>query len=108
MIEIPEVDDIDIAFGGYDQEWFDKVLAEVPEEFKRHGGTEWNEIVSYWFFNGLNDRVQFKAKKGVDAQKAFRAVSAVLGSFRPKHEHKEAVCAYLLSQWFDKIKVWKK
>lgn len=108
MIEIPEVDDVSIAFGGYDREWFQRAYDEAPEEFKRHGGTEWNEIISYWFFNGLSEKVEFHPKKGVDPHKAFRAIQSVIGSFEPKHEHKEAVCAYLLSQWFDKIKHWKK
>ena len=29
------------------------------------------------------------------------AIAAILASFEPKHEHKEAGAAYLLSQWFE-------
>jgi hypothetical protein len=108
VIEIPEVNDVDIAFGGYDREWFQRAYDEAPDEFKDHCGTEWNEIVTHWFFNGLNKNVKFYPKEGVDPEKALRAIGSVIGSFQPKHEHKEAVCAYLLSQWFVKIKKWKK
>lgn len=109
MLKIPEVDDVDIAFGGYPDEFFEQALQAAPEEFHGfHAKTEWNEIISYWFFNGLNEKVEFYPKDGVDAKKALRIISAIMGSFKPKHEHKETVCAYLLSEWFDKIKKWKK
>jgi hypothetical protein len=39
----------------------------------------------------------------MEAQAAMRHVQYCMRSFEPKHEHKEAGCAYLLSLWFDDI-----
>ena len=44
-----------------------------------------------------------KPKEGVDTKKALRHVKAVLGSWEPKHEHKEAGVAFLLNEWFDDV-----
>jgi hypothetical protein len=107
MMEIPELTAADVAFGGikhmpkYDT---------LPADFKRHNGNDYCKAVSSWFFsgakaspNGLTIEGQtFTAKPGVDATKALRAIKAVLGSFEPKHEHKEAACAFMLSEWFEK------
>ena len=50
------------------------------------------------------DLATFKAKDGVDNKKAMAAISAILRSFDPKHEHKEAGVAYLFSEWFEEVK----
>ena len=96
---IPEFDRIDIAFGNakhlppYD---------DIPEEFKRRSHP-CAEFVSRWFFRGLTDSdlARLTPRDGVDRDKAMRAIGAALRSFEPKHEHKEAGCAYLLDQWFE-------
>jgi len=44
---------------------------------------------------------------GIDQNKALRHIKAILGSFEPKHEHKEAAAAYLLSLWFKSVKYAK-
>lgn len=106
MLPIPEINGLDMAFGNikhmpkYDT---------LPADFKRHNGNEYCKAVSAWFFRGAQaaphgieiDGVVFKAKPGVSAGKALAAIKAVLGSFEPKHEHKEAACAFMLSEWFD-------
>lgn len=76
--------------------------ADVPEEFKRDRNA-YVRFVSNWFFNGMSnaERARLTPKEGVDAMQAFRAIKTILVSFEPKHEHKEAGAAYLLSQWFD-------
>jgi hypothetical protein len=51
--------------------------------------------------------VKFYPREGVDPEKAFRAIKATLGSFAPKHQHKEAAVAYMLSCWFAKVEDWK-
>jgi hypothetical protein len=105
MLAIPELSAADVAFGNikhmpkYDS---------IPDEFKRHSNP-YVQAVSSWFFSGAQGRtngvvidgVVFKAKLGVDATQALAAIKAVLGSFEPKHEHKEAACAFMLSEWFD-------
>ncbi len=106
MLAIPELTAADIAFGGI------KHMPEydtLPENFKK-SHDPFCKAVSSWFFSGAKgipngliiDGVAFKAKPGVDTTKALRAIKAVLGSFQPKHEHKEAACAYMLSEWFEK------
>lgn len=77
----------------------------VPEEFKSHRGTRWNEIVTRWFFRGLPKETEFVPKPGVDGDTAVRHIHAMLRSYEPKHQHKEAACAYLLSTWFDDVKI---
>jgi hypothetical protein len=99
MIPVPELNDVDLAFGNikhmpkYDS---------VPEEFHRMNNP-YVRFVSEWFALGRtkDDMDRLIAKEGVDKVKALRAIKAILGSWEPKHEHKEAGCAYLLSQWFD-------
>ena len=96
MLEIPEIQDVDIAFGTT------KALPkfkDIPREFTRDGN-KWKDAASSLFFKG-GRKSQFKVKDGVDADKAFRAIQAHLASWEPKHEHKEAGVAYMLSEWFD-------
>lgn len=76
--------------------------ASIPEEFKQ-GHTKWNQIVCEWFFNGLPKGTKFVPKDDIDKTEALRHIQTCLGSFQPKHEHKEAGVAYLLSLWFEDI-----
>ena len=100
-IKVQEVSDLDIAFGGRAMELL-PAYTDIPEEF-RDGRTKWNDLVSTWFFCGIKN-AQWKPKDGIDPEKAIRHIRACLGSFEPKHEHKEAGCAYLLSEFFDDVK----
>jgi hypothetical protein len=45
--------------------------------------------------------LKFVVREGVDAKAAWRHCAALLRSFEPKHEHKEAGVAYLMSQYFE-------
>lgn len=101
VLPVPELKDIDVAFGniGHLPKYSD-----IPEEFKR-GSTKWNEITSTWFFSGLPQGTDFIPRKDVDGNKALKAIKAILVSWEPKHEHKEAGVAYLLSQWFEDVKI---
>lgn len=81
--------------------------AEIPTEFK-HGRTEWNKLFSQWFYSGLPKGTEFIAKEGIDRDEALRHVKYCMGSFEPKHEHKEAGVAYLLSLWFEKVNIPEK
>lgn len=99
-IEIPSLTDPDVIFGNikhlpkYDT---------LPEDFKHRSGNRYVDFVSKWFSNGCTkeDIDLLTAKSGIDKNKALRAIKSVLASFEPKHEHKEAGAAYLLSQWFE-------
>ena len=75
-------------------------MDEIPAEFKRHDGTKWNCLFSDMFYRGLSD-ISLTPKDGIDPETAWRHISAISGSYEPKHQHKEAAVAYLLSQWFE-------
>lgn len=95
------VDQVTMVFGGGAM----KLLppwSEIPDEFKsRHN--KWSKTISKWFFSGLPKETQFVAKDGIDGKDALRHIGTCMRSWEPKHEHKEAGCAYLLSLWFDDV-----
>jgi len=107
MLAIPVLTGADVAFGGIKHM---PKYEDVPDNFKE-SYDPFCKAVSSWFFsgakgipNGLEINGQkFVAKDGVDSVMALRAIKAVLGSFEPKHEHKEAACAYMLAEWFNKV-----
>jgi hypothetical protein len=94
-----KVQDLDLAFGG-DMKVLLPPYSLIPEEFKSSYGTPWNKMVSKWFFSGLDKDTEVEPQPGIDPGVAMRHIKAVLGSWEPKHEHKEAGVAYLLSKWF--------
>jgi hypothetical protein len=109
MLPIPEITNLDIAFGNIRHM---PKREDLPEEYRR----DWHrdsqpfcKAVSSWFYDGAKsipngveiDGVKFVAKTGVDAQKALAAIKAALGSFEPSHEHKIGGCGFMLSEWFD-------
>lgn len=76
--------------------------SEIPEEFRRDR-TPWNDFASRAFF-GFKQRYKISTPRdGVDIQAAYRHIRTLLGSYEPKHEHKEAAVAWLLSLWFETI-----
>ncbi|WP_348269717.1 hypothetical protein P8936_16340 [Edaphobacter paludis] len=95
---IAELNGADAAFGPRNLFAIMPKMDDIPQEFQRRS-TQWNKLVSAWFFCGLKS-LELTPKEGVDKSAALRHVKAIMASFEPKHEHKEAACAYLLSQWF--------
>ena len=102
---IPEITDVELAFPAGAMRWMPPE-DEIPEKFKDHHDP-WHRIALGWMFNGLPENVEFYPKKGVDAAKAFRVLQATLGSYMPRHEHKMAAVAYMMSCWFTEIKNWE-
>jgi hypothetical protein len=81
--------------------------AQIPDEFKRdrHPCVK---IIEEWFYNGIKGGVDtWVAADGIDRALAIRHLKCIMRSFSPKHEHKTACVAYLLSIWFDEITVGK-
>tara|TARA_R110000822_G_scaffold73572_5_gene176773 strand:- start:1637 stop:1969 length:333 start_codon:yes stop_codon:yes gene_type:complete len=105
MMEVPNVTGLDMAFGNISH--MPKYDA-VPAEFKSRQN-QYVKAISSWFFSGAKgqtngielDGETFVARPGVDAGCALAAIKSVLCSFEPKHEHKEAACAYMLAEWFE-------
>lgn len=95
-----DVNGVDLAFGGDMNKLLPK-WDEIPDEFKRYGN-KWVKVVSDWFYCGLV-KAEWKPKPGIDEKNALRHVKACMGSWEPKHEHKEAGCAYLLSEFFEDV-----
>jgi hypothetical protein len=102
IFKLQDVSDAELAFPAMVSHLM-PAYDNIPDEFKRHDGTQWNELVSKWFYGGVKG-LQFVRKPGVNdktCRKALRQFRCILGSYEPKHEHKEAACAYLLSRFFD-------
>ena len=99
-----DVDDLTMAFPASVKHLM-PTREEIPEDFLR-GRTKWNDLVGHWFFRGL-EGAEFTPRDGIDQAKALSHIKTVLGSFEPKHEHKEAAVAYLLSLWFKRVKYAK-
>jgi len=93
-----EVTDVELAFGGRDMKKLLPDMADIPEEF-RQGRTKWNRLFGMIFFQGRAPGT-ISGVDGIDQEKAGRHLRAVMKSWEPKHEHKEAGCAYLMSLWF--------
>lgn len=108
MLKVPDLDPASVVFGNVKHM---PKMADIPEEFLKRRNNPFTDAVSYWFFGGARfkdgvltvDGKSFRAKDGVDGKKAIVAIQAVLGSFEPKHEHKEAACGFMLSEWFEPI-----
>src|SRR5579871_382448 len=102
MLEIKDVDGVTAVFGAQRLGDLIPKWEAIPKEFK-DGNTKWNKLFHVWFFEGLEKGAEFKPKAGVDKTKALRHVRAVMGSFEPRHEHKEAAVAYMMSEWFEDV-----
>jgi hypothetical protein len=96
-----KVSDLDLAFGGAGN--LLPAYDDIPEEFKNNFRNKWVKAFGELFFEGFRKGTEFEPKKGIDAMAALKHIRAAIGSFNPKHEHKEAGCAYLFSLWFDDI-----
>lgn len=99
MRPVPEIAGVDLAFGNTKHL---PPMTEIPQEFQ-NGRSPWSNLFHRWFYSGLPATVEFYPKEGVNPEKALKAISAIMVSFEPKHEHKEAGVTFLLSQWFDKV-----
>ena len=98
-IRMPEeVRDIELAFGG-DMKKLLPPMEEIPEEFKK-GKHKFCDIIGKWFFQGLPKTTEFIPKEGIDPMQAINHIRAIMASFEPQHQHKEAGCSFLLSEWF--------
>ena len=93
MIEqFPEISGADIAFGGYPADWFKATLEDAEE--KGFGSNNCKRSAEL-FYNGGKVNVKDSLDKKY-AAKGLRTLKAVMGSFEPKHEHKMAVCEYII------------
>lgn len=74
-----------------------ELLAEAKEKGFYNGNTPYNKLFSNLFF--LGGKVKFKKNLDEDFKnRAWPYCRAFMGSYEPKHEEKEAICALLMSE----------
>ena len=61
----------------------------IPERYWRSGATPFSGLVIHSMTQGWGTTAQFAPHEGVDAERAFWHLQCIIGSFGPKHQHKE-------------------
>lgn len=89
---------VDLAFGG-DMKVLMPPMKDIPEDFHR-GITPFNKLFCKIFYCG-GKFTKLTPREGIDKSEALNHIMSIAGSFYPKHEEKEAACAYLFSLWFE-------
>lgn len=97
MLKPKTIDDVTAAFPASLKGLLPR-MSHIPSEFS-DGWNEWNTLASQIFF-GCDKDIHLEINPKVDPKKAWRHINTCLRSFEPKHEHKIAGVAYLLSLWF--------
>ena len=94
-LKFPKVTGADLAFPTFGAD--PQLLREAKERGFYGGSTPFNHLFSTLFFQGGN--LNFKPDLDPDFKaSALPYLKAFMGSFEPKHEEKEAICALLLSE----------
>ena len=89
--KFPEVSKVDLAFSTFNT--IPELLEEANKRNLAKGRKKFNEL----FFNG--GKVEFqKDFEGSWKENAFLYARSLMGSFSPKHEDKEAVCAMIFEE----------
>jgi hypothetical protein len=103
-----EIDAVTLAFPA-------SVLHLMPDyqtlcdEFDKSESDKWSvRLFSDWFYFGIKGTEGLIPREGIDKTKALRHIKAVMGSFEPKHEHKEMGVAWLFDKWFEPTSKWER
>lgn len=75
----------------------------IPKEFWS-SQNDWHQFADRLFFHGWPTDMEIYSRPDVDGQIAIEHVGTVLRSYQPKHEHKMAGVAWLLSRWFKAVR----
>lgn len=90
-----ELTDVELAFPAHG-------LRLMPRDIERK--PQWEELANDWFGNRVADIgllcSKFLVDNDGDAEKAWRHLRAIMGSFEPKHEQKIQAVGFLLGTWF--------
>lgn len=95
-MEPKDVSDLAVAFGGD----VDQLMPAIDLDDRKYERGWGQRLFSRLFFEG-GSVANLAPKPGIDKTKALRHIRAIMGSWRPQHEHKERGCAYLLELWFE-------
>lgn len=91
----PELKPLEVAFSTLRTN--KDLLAEAKERGFYNGSTKYNSLFSSLFFSG--GQVEFKKNLNEEFKnKAWTYCRAFMGSWEPKHEEKEAICAMIMSE----------
>ena len=93
---LPSPTNVDFAFPTYDTDA--RLLEMAQEQGFANLKNPYNELVSKIFFEGCGG---LETKEGIPEEyfnKVFDYFKCLIRSWAPKHEHKMAVCAFLLSE----------
>ena len=96
--DFPQVTGVDLAFPTFST--IPELLTEAKNRGFYNGSTKYNKLFNELFFNGGT----LNFKKGLNPEfkeKALPYLRSFMGSWSPKHEEKEAICAMLLSELVD-------
>lgn len=97
-----QVSRIDLAFGG-DMEKLLPDYKSIPLQYRDSRAGKWSQLYIDWMFRGIK-KIEITPKEGIDKSVAMNHLGAIMASFQPSSEHKEAAVAYLASLWFEDIK----
>ncbi len=92
------ISDIELAFPAHVIGKYLPVWETIPDEFRNYRSPWCHHAQAA--FSGKFDAA-FTLRDGVDIKLASRHLRACLSSYEPKHEHKIAGVAYLMSLWFE-------
>lgn len=95
------IDDVLYAFPGHLDRLMPATEA-IPREF--FATNDWTIFVNRWFFQGWPETLNLYERPDVDAMAAYRHLHTILRSFEPKHEHKIAAVAWLMSRWYAAVR----
>lgn len=96
MIVFPKISDADVAFGGLRIP--DYLIEEAKEKGFGKDSNPYNKLFSTLFFKG-GRLPNYKADVSMERRNlGVRYLKCLMGGFDSRHEDKEAVCAYILSE----------
>ena len=93
MIDIPVITLDELAFG---------TTKALPPYDRGRDNHRFTRLASSLFFKGGNLEAHgLRIKDGLDRDAVYRAISAHLRSWEPKHEHKEVGVGLMIEAWFE-------
>ena len=100
-LENPTITDTEVAFGS--TKYLPK-MKDIPEDFFKRSNV-YVQLFNAIFFKGLVE-FNYEPMEGFSKDTINKVIASHAGSFMPKHEHKEAGVAYMMSLMF-KNPTWK-
>lgn len=94
---VPDIDAASAAFGATDKVFLK--YADLPEDFRRQSHPMCDVAQKLFSRGGRLADHGLKIKAGLDEDKVYRALRAMLGSWAPAHEEKIGTVGVALANW---------